>query len=188
MFPGSKLLNSEKFSPRKLTPQKTVSFKVYQLEQKSRLKSLYPFLSADQIKKKIKDQWTTLGQEDRNKYTKVSLKPTPIKGKHKSPKVEKFYDVTRKRKKPFENILNKKPRLDICPTPEYVNTEKLHDFRKVHQENYDNDFSDSPASQESDWTTKGTLTYQSKSFCVNRAAPEVVNDTPCHQAGILKNR
>ena len=192
MFSGSKSLKS----PRaKLTPQKTVSFRVYELEQKTRLKALYPFLSADQIKKKIKDQWGTLTQEDKNKYTKVTLKATPVKGKQKSPKAEKYCNHSRKRKKFSENVPNKKPRLEVCTTPEFINTEKLHDFRQVHAETYDNDFSDLPTSQESlsysphyDWTTKGTVTYQNVGSSVDRMIPQIIDNTPYNQAGILKSR
>ena len=180
----------------RLTPQKTVSFKVYELEQKARLKASYPFLKPEQIRSKIKDQWHNLTQDERSKYTKVTLKSTPVKEtKVTNKSMKSLYMQDRKRKTVVENTHSKKLKTDVGSTPEFVNTEKLHDFRTKHAEHYDNDFSDSPASQDdqtevpvSDWTKKQQATYQRSGSNIERKTPEIVDNTPCKQPGILKNR
>lgn len=196
MFSSSKSASRTDRLPKiaKLTQQRAVSFKVYELEQKAKLKTYCPFLSADQIKNKIKDQWHNLAQEEKKKYTKIVLKSTPVKEKHATNMSLKTSKRGRKRKKGIENILSKRTKLDICATPEHVNTQKLRDFRTKHTEHYDNDFSGSSASQDSqlaplyDWTMKGMATYQKCSSNIERVIPEIVDNSPCQQAGILKNR
>ena len=168
---------------------------MYELEQKTKLKASYPFLSADQIKSRIKDQWHNLAQDEKNKYMKVRLKSTPVKDKQKSNKYQKSYEYNRKRKTNSDVTAVKKQKLEVCPTPEFVNMEKLHDFRTKHTECYDNDFSDSPASQENQtesslrgWMKTGMVTYEKACFNVERQTPEVIDNNPCQQAGILKTR
>ena len=193
MFSQSKQTSTKS----KLTPQKTVSFKVYELEQKTRLTAFYPFLKPEQIRGKIKDQWHNLTQEEKNKYTKVTLKTTPVKESRVSKKSMKslYHEQNRKRKTATENCLNKKPKTDVCATHEFINTEKLHDFRTKHTEHYDNDFSNSSASRDDqagapvyDWMKKKQATYQSGGSNIERKTPEIIDNTPCKQSGILKNR
>ena len=192
------MFSRRKLTPPKsrLTPQKTVSFKVYELEQRTRLKAAYPFLKPEQIRSKIKDQWHNLTQDERSKYTKVTLKSTPVKEtKVTSKSVKSVYTQDRKRRTVAENPNSKKHKLDVGSTPEFVNTEKLKDFRTKHTEQYDNDFSDSTTSQDdqaevpvSDWTKRQQATYQRGGSNIERKTPEIVDNTPCQQPGILKNR
>jgi len=108
--------------------QHVPNFSVFASTNKPKLKTQYPFLSADQIKCKLKDLWNNLEPSEKQNYYKV----TPTKfSKHEKKKVCATKQKVLKRKSCV---------IDPGNTPEYVNTKKLKDFRDKHNEKYENDF------------------------------------------------
>jgi len=158
------------------------SFGIYVLAKRSKLVTSYPFLSNEQINRKLKEAWNRLSDEDKKVYSKSTVKLTPVKQTPRS---------TEKRKRQSKGKTSPQARKKddtpcIPATPEYVNTRKLKDFRETHSEiNYKNDFDDEdcvafkPAiDSQNVWST----TYPSK-----HVEMPAELETPVKQ-GILKPR
>lgn len=154
------------------------SFEMYVSANKSKLKTCYPFLSAHQIKNKLKDAWKSLNDQQRKKYCKATVKVTPEKRVRKQ---------RQKREKLIKKIKStgreKKDELTrVADTPEYVNTMKLHDFREKHLVKYENDF-------DKDWPVfHSDLQRLDISYKTSQKSEHVpdVEGTPTKQHGILK--
>ena len=140
-------MNSPALPKGNLVLQKVVSFKCFETREKCRLQLAYPFLSPEQIKGKIRDRWNKLSDEEKQNYTTYKLDKTPKK-KSETGSSKKSASAKKKRKALFKigSPKAKEKKLDICDTPEYVNTQKLKDFRSLHSKCYENDFSESSLS------------------------------------------
>ncbi|XP_053399744.1 uncharacterized protein LOC123557432 isoform X2 [Mercenaria mercenaria] len=121
-------------------PVQPVRFKSFVAAEKSKLRTAYPFLSADQINRKIKEKWKLQNQCEQLQCTKTALKDLHLKRGPSSS---------------IKNSPKRQRKIEVCETPEYVNLYKLHGFRKQHTESYKNDFQpdENSGSITEEWTS-----------------------------------
>lgn len=185
--PASKDMFDEEVVKRdNATPcrQKAVaSYTVFLLDQKSRLKTSYPFLASAQINRKARQMWEKLKKDEKNNYTKIVLYATPLKS------------TVKRTKKVKAQALEYESQETICKTVEIP--KKLKKYVSDYFQ------PDSPRTKRSldkvqDWLgiddneskhLQSHKTYQGARFMVDNklTVPEVIEDSRCVQTGILKS-
>ncbi|KAK6172804.1 hypothetical protein SNE40_016390 [Patella caerulea] len=157
------------------------SFTVYYQDQRGRLSSKYPFLSADQINCKIRDQWKAMKNHDKKSYTIPKLCLTPSRKSSVEKKtVNSRSKSEERRKSSSKNKLfteigsGKKPDRLSAPAPTKI-------FKQISVEDW----------LKRDGRKNGSKTkpqtYSSSIYAKSCELPEILDRTPHVKNGILKN-
>ncbi|XP_071126038.1 cylicin-1-like isoform X2 [Mytilus edulis] len=149
-----------------------VSFKLFQQKETVHMKSLYPFLTKSQINSKVRELWKNMSADERQNFSKTVLTKTPTKS---SP-------FAKQTKRMGSN--SSRDRRSKCSIWTDQKTE-------VTSPVYKSDFDSQNITSSPNWLTEtspipATKDYTKTKYQPDNVIPEIIDETPNKQPGILK--
>ncbi|CAC5369038.1 unnamed protein product [Mytilus coruscus] len=149
-----------------------ISFKMFQQKETVHMKSLYPFLTKAQINSKVRELWKNMSRDEKQNFSKTVLTKTPTKSSPVTKQIRRIVSNSSKDKRSKCNIWKDLKTKETSPV-------------------YKSDFDSQNSTSSPNWLTETSAIPIAKDYSKTRnqpdnVIPEIIDETPNKQPGILK--